>query len=354
MGFPKSMRRSKKRSSKGKLKGEPIGYAWPKPLSHVKRKRKIKLGETKYMGALLSKSEKTKNVRTYTFGISTKDGWPDDDSATIVTTSVSSCSSRDVEVDPTFLFAPATDFQGLNSRQIRTCASSESFSSPSLSSFTASSDDSGNSNQFEVREDATGVIIRMRESRDDTNPNPNEGLESMPPLLPPPPRYVPNSNTSNTDMNDYPQTVDTTHKDLGIQSDLNFEIRNKPLPKREIRRNASEGSRDFVHVFHQPLPPLDEDISLYSGSEDDADDELCNNDCSEHNAPGQRRATRRGSLSSLEDELDLRQRWEYGLAMMAQMGMNAVGNLNKMLDADAPVSTLRNDNEYDENNSVEI
>jgi len=339
MGFRKSLKRSKKQLSKNELKG----YAWPKPIPHIHRKRKKKCGKIKYVGALLSKHDKSKNVRMYTFGTSTKDVWTDDDSYTISTSSLSSYSDRGVEEDPTFVCDHATGLQGLNLRQIRTSASSESFSSPSLSSYTASSDESSILNQFELRDDTTGVIIRMRESRESRD-------VPTPPLLPPPPRYISDSNTINADMNSDIQTSDTIHEEYVMRSEQNFEIRNKSLPKREIRRNASEGSRDFVHVFHQPLPPLEEDASLYSG--DDADDELCDDDSSEHSPPRKRKIARRGSISSIEDEIDLRQRWEYGLAMMAQMGMNAVGNLKE--SSTTSITTLLNDNEYDEGNSKEI
>jgi len=337
MGFPKSMKRSKKHLSKNELKG----YAWPKPIPHIKRKRKKKCGKIKYMGALLSKYEKTKNVRMYTFG-STKDVWTDDDSYTISTASVSSFSDRDLGESPEFVYDSAIGLQGLNLRQIRTSASSESFSSPSLSSYTDSSDDSSTSNQYEVRDDASGVIIRMRESRE----------VPMPPLIPPPPRYVSDSDKINADADNDLQTSDVIHEEHVMQSEHKFEIRHKSLRKREIRRQASDESRDFVHVFHQPLPPLEEDTSLYSG--DDADDELCDDDSSEseHSPPRNRRMARRGSMTSIEDEIDLRQRWEYGLAMMAKMGMNAVGNLRE--PSASSITTLSNENEYDEGNSEEI
>jgi len=61
---------------------------------------------------------------------------------------------------------------------------------------------------------------------------------------------------------------------------------------------------------------------------------------SEHSPPRQRRIARRGSMSSTNDAFDLQQRWEYGMAMMAQMGMNAVGNLTESSVTSITVSLM--------------
>lgn len=356
MGFLKTIRKSKRRTSKSK--NELKGYGVPKPIPHVDRKRKKKCGKTKYTGASSIKSEKRKNLRVYMFEKATKDSWTDDDSRTISTTSINSDPNRYEELGPMSPYASAIRLHGLSLRQIRTCASSDSVSSP-LSSFTASSDDTDMSGSIEMRDDITEVILRMCESRDVNTPEvDNEVMESIPPLLPPPPRYVSDPNISiddtNDETNDDTHIVDTTHISHEVPLEHSPETRKKSLPLREIRRNASEGSRDFVHVFHQPLSPLEEDASLYSG--DDADDEICNDGSNERSAPKLRTLSRRGSMSSTEDESVLKQRWEYGLAVMAQMGMNAIGNIlgPSVTDTDASINILHSDQNYDENNSEEI
>jgi len=318
MGFLKRSRKPKSRLLK-----EPKGYAWPKSSPDINRKLKNKHNKTKYTSAESSKKAKNKNVRIwmYTFSLSAKNSSFDDDSFSMSTVSASSGSSRDVEAESSHQHVSGDGLQELSLQQIQTRSSSESIlSGSSVSSYTSLSDDSCILNHMEVRDDVTRVTIGTNGNRDDPDSEMSSHVRrAAPPLLPPPRCYVPDPNTGYSTVNDE-QAQDTVHELCSVLPTQNVVIRNKSLPSREIRRNASEESRGFVHVFHQPLPPLDEEISLYD-SGNDADDEFLD-ECSETSHVKSRRFTRRGSMSSTEDECDLRHRWEYGLAMTAKMGTN--------------------------------
>lgn len=348
MGFLKRTRKSKSRSLK-----EPKGYAWPKSSSHGKQKLRNKLDKTKYTSAASSKSAKNKNVRMwmYTFSSSTKNNSFDDDS----TISESSGSSEDVDTGPRYQYHFGSGSQGVNLKQIQTRPSPESvLSGSSVSSCTTSSDDSGNLDHMELRDDETEVIIGTNGNRDEPDFGMTSHLRrrSTPPLLPPPRRYASEPNTNCSFVSDDQQPLDTVNEPCLMLPTRNRVMRNKSLPSREIRRNASEESKGFVHVFHQPLPPLDEEISLYD-SGNDADDEFLD-ECSETSAMKTRNTPRRGSMSSIEDECDLRHRWEYGLAMTAKMGSHEISHQHETLKSEDSINTLSYDNSYDEEHAEEI
>jgi len=314
--------------------------------SNQKRKRKHKM---KYTGAISSQPEESGNVRVYTFSLSTKNNQIDEDSFTVSTMSERSASSTDVESESQSLLPCNHEIEGINLHQIQRSPSTESvLSSPSLSDHSVSYD-------IDLRDDIAEEFTSSSGNRDIPDSEPPKWKQSSFPLLPPPRQYVADGNVCNSVnvslLIDIPHTpIDIPHNPLSSEYPDHFDAKNKLLSTRDVRRYASEGSRDYVHVFRQPLMPLGEGISLYE-SGDDADD-----DCSEQSSSEIHLVSRRGSLNSSDDENDLRQRWEYGLAMMAKMGIDAVVvNQGVTLKVEDQINTLSPaDYAFDEDHIGEI
>lgn len=354
MGFLKSVRKPISRLSKNK----PKDHRCIKSISYKYLKIRNKRGQAKYASAKVSKFEKSDNARVYTFSHSSKHKSMEED-ITISTASASSDSSGDVQTEPSEPYPVHPGLPGLSRYQIETCSSSESeISSPSVSSYTSSSEDSSYRNNIELRDDVSGDLIHQSSNRDHLDFDfANEIRELVPPLLPPPRKYVSDLNTICGIVNNDEQHVNINQGSYTAPSAQACEIRNKSLPIREIRRNASQESREYVHVFHLPLSPLDEEISLYDSGDDsgiDADDELLDDESSDISTTKPKGQQRRGSMNSNEDVTDLRHRWEYGLAMMAQMGIDTISHKCETMNEEDSINTLRCDDNYDEENAEEI
>lgn len=307
--------------------------------SNSKRKRKPKMKY--YIGAISSKPEESENARVYTFS-SSKYSTTDEDCFTVSTTSASSDSSTEVESECTSLLPCNHRIEGINLHQISRSQSTESLlSSPSSSDHSTPYD-------IDLRDDLSEESIANSGNRDIPDFDLPKGKQTSPPLLSPPRQYVADDNICSSINNSL--LLNIPHNPNISECQEISETKNKLLSIRDVRRHASEGSRDYVHVFRQPLVPLDEELTLYD-SGNDADD-----DSSEQSASKEREVSRRGSLNSSDDEHEFRQRWEYGLAMMAKMGINnVVYNHSATLNAEVPINTLSQvDCAYDEIHEAEI
>jgi hypothetical protein len=96
-----------------------------------------------------------------------------------------------------------------------------------------------------------------------------------------------------------------------LQNVPNFCAKTKPLSLRELRRTASNGSKNYVHVFHNQLKPLVEKPSEdnYENDETVSDGES-NGDI-----------IQRPSFSASFDETEIRKRWTLSLEVMAKWGL---------------------------------
>jgi len=359
MGFLKGIRKRTRLPKK-----EPKGYAWPEKLSMKKKKKKKKLRDkTKYATAVSSTYEKTKNVRVYTFGSHGNSPF-EDESTTICTTGTDSLESYGSKTE--------RDYSAI-SFNVTFDSGDSPLSTPTVSSYSS-----------EEREDAD-VLIEERDdlydniSTRDIPESKNLNSTTTTPLLSSPRQCSPPTSTMNQSIHEPShrsletmETVETSN--VSLNSSNSSDSRFKAQRMKDLRRTASDASKEYVHVFHQPLPPLEEDVILYNNidvdthhnSGDEADDELVYSDddttTSSSDPLPQRNHSRRFSLDSTEDESDLRQRWEFGLSMMSEIGVDCnqdkkieVENDNKCINNSSDeINSLVNNDEYDEDNAEEI
>jgi len=376
MGFLKSVRRSNYRLPKK----EPKGYAWPKGSSPLNRKSKKKRDKTKYTGAVTSRYEKNDNIRIYSFDDPFDSPFNDDSTTTCTTDSGGSSSETGGEMINRHY--SASDFS-----TFETCDSSEGSQVSNMTTSSCASTSSENIvNTMEIRDDMTGNVSVTGGNRDHPEiklgSNINESAEQ--------PVQISQKQTSleklkRDEIIDFSQsnserslssseTLDTSKQSTtsSTTTSSNSDESRKSKTRKEMRRTASETSRDYVHVFHQPLPPLEEDSILYDNVDIDdvgmdADDELTYSDDSDsESTPEKEIQQRRGSMNSFEDETDIRKRWEYGLAVMAEMGLISKSSdgikksddtrktTNILKENSNGIKALANNAEFDEETTEEI
>jgi hypothetical protein len=108
--------------------------------------------------------------------------------------------------------------------------------------------------------------------------------------------------TSTIPISPSPQ-INTSDDLLSKPKDVSGALsKTKPQKLRELRRRLSEGSKSYIHVFHNQLTTLEE---LPLKEEDDDDDVISDV------------FQKQSSMTSF-DECKIRQRWNYSLQMMAK------------------------------------
>ena len=92
---------------------------------------------------------------------------------------------------------------------------------------------------------------------------------------------------------------------------LQIVTKSKPLSLKELRRTASNGSKNYVHVFHNQLKPLVEKLSEDNYENEETVSYLDNNSD----------IIQRPSFSASFDETEIRKRWTLSLEVMSKWGL---------------------------------